>query len=380
MKGKILSTLLLMFVSVSLMAQTKVTGVVKDNVGPLVGVSVIEHGTTNGTVTNSDGTFALTVKPNATLVFTSIGYKDQLVPVLSKTHFEVIMEEDAELLEETVVVGYGTQKKSDITGSVASVDAEQMSRRTPIDVVQGLQGAAAGVVITQSSGDPNGGFNIRIRGVATMNGNTDPLWVVDGIQYGNNSNLSWLDPQDVESIEILKDASSTAIYGARGANGVIMVTTKKGKAGKARVDVRADFGISTYADRLEVASLDQWLDAYRRSCINDGYTPFNAFNGNYDDQLNAIDWQDVMTQTSTRQKYNVSISGGSENVRSNFSIGYTDNKGIIVNTWNKRLTLRLNTDFNITKWLKAGINLKHFRDCRDTSNNAGSHSRAQQRT
>ena len=153
MKSKFFTTLLLMFVSFSLMAQTNVTGVVKDNVGPLVGVSVIEQGTANGTVTNSDGTFALTVKPNASLVFTSIGYKDQLVPVLSKTHFEIIMEEDAELLEETVVVGYGTQKKSDITGSVASVDAEQMSRRTPIDVVQGLQGAAAGVVITQSSGD-----------------------------------------------------------------------------------------------------------------------------------------------------------------------------------------------------------------------------------
>ena len=357
MKGKFFAVLLSMFMSVSLMAQTKVTGVVKDNVGPLVGVSVVEQGTTNGTVTNSDGTFALTVKPNATLILSSIGYKDQLVPVLSKTHFEIIMEEDAELLEETVVVGYGTQKKSDITGSVASVDAEQMSRRTPIDVVQGLQGAAAGVVITQSSGDPSGGFNIRIRGVATMNGNTDPLWVVDGIQYGNNSNLSWLDPQDVESIEILKDASSTAIYGARGANGVIMVTTKKGKAGKVRVDVKADFGVSTYADRLDVASLDLWLDAYRRACINDGYTPFNAFNGDYDDQLNAIDWQDVMTQTSTRQKYNISISGGSDNIRSNFSIGYTDNKGIIVNTWNKRLTMRLNTDFNITRWLKAGVNI-----------------------
>lgn len=357
MKSKFFATLLFMFISISLMAQTKVTGVVKDNVGPLVGVSVIEQGTTNGTVTNSDGTFALTVKPDATLIFTSIGYKDQMVPVLSKTYFEITMEEDAELLEETVVVGYGTQKKSDITGSVASVDAEQMSRRTPLDVVQGLQGAAAGVVITQSSGDPEGGFNIRIRGVATMNGNTDPLWVVDGVQYGNNSNLSWLDPQDVESMEILKDASSTAIYGARGANGVIMVTTKKGKAGKARVDVKADFGISTFARELEVASLDKWLDVYRLSCDIDGKQYFPAFDGQYDDKLNEINWQDVMTQTSYRQKYNISISGGSDSVTSNFSLGYTDNKGIIVNTWHKRLTMRLNTDFKITKWLKAGFNV-----------------------
>lgn len=357
MKGKFFATLLFMFISISLMAQTKVTGVVKDNVGLLVGVSVIEQGTTNGTVTNSDGTFALTVKPNATLVFSSIGYKDQLVPVVSKTHFEIVMEVDAELLDETVVIGYGTQKKSDITGSVASVDTEQMTRRAPLDVVQGLQGAAAGVVITQSSGDPDGGFNIRIRGVATMNGNTDPLWVVDGIQYGNNSSLSWLDPQDVESIEVLKDASSTAIYGARGANGVIMVTTKKGRAGKVRVDVKADFGISTYSTKLQMASLDEWLDAYRMSTDIDGKIPFPAYNGQYDSQLNEINWQDVMSQTSFRQKYNLSISGGSDNVVSNFSLGYTDNKGIIVNTWHKRLNMRLNTDFKITKWLRAGFNV-----------------------
>lgn len=357
MKGKFFAVVLSMFISVSLMAQTKVTGVVKDNVGPLVGVSVIEQGTTNGTVTDSDGTFALTVNTDAVLVFSSIGYKDQMVPVLQKTHFEIVMEVDAELLEETVVIGYGTQKKSDITGSVASVDTDQMSRRAPLDVVQGLQGAAAGVVITQSSGDPNGGFNIRIRGVATMNGNTDPLWVVDGVQYGNNSNLSWLDPQEIESIEILKDASSTAIYGARGANGVIMVTTKKGQAGKIRVDVKADFGVSTYSSNLKMASLDQWLDAYRASCAIDGKQPFPAFNGDYDDQLHEINWQDVMTQTSFRQKYNVSISGGSDKVVSNFSFGYTDNKGIIVNSWHRRMTMRLNTDFNIAKWLRAGVNI-----------------------
>lgn len=358
MKSKIFASLVMLFIGVSLMAQTKITGTVRDNVGPLVGVSVLEQGTTtNGTVTDADGKFALTVKPNATIVFSSIGYKDQVVAIGNQTTFNIKLEEDAELLEETVVVGYGVQKKSDVTGSVASVDSDQMMKRTPTTIAEGLQGVAAGVVITQASGDPTGGMSIRIRGVATMQGDTNPLWVVDGVQYGTNSNLSWLDPQDVDHLEILKDASATAIYGARGANGVILVTTKKGKVGKTRVDFKADFGISTYSDRLKVCSLDEWLDAYRMSCEIDGKVPFEAFNGQYDNRLNEIDWQDVMTQTSFRQQYSLSISGGSDAVRTNFSIGYLDNKGIIVNSWNKRLNLRLNTDFTLAKWLKAGISV-----------------------
>lgn len=356
MKSRFLISILLLALSMPLFAQTRVSGVVSDNIGPLVGASVVEKGVpTNGTVTDLDGAFALTVKPGATLVFSSIGYKNLELAIGSQTKFTVTLEEDAEMLEETVVVGYGVQKKSDVTGSVASVSTEQMMRKTPVDIAQGLQGAAAGVVITQSSGDPNGGYSIRIRGVATMNGNTDPLWVVDGVQYGTNSNLSWLDPNDVESIEILKDASATAIYGARGANGVILVTTKKGQVGKVKVDASADFGISTYSSNLKMASLDEWLQAYRTSCSIDGKTPFNAFNGNYDGKLNEINWQDTMSQTSFRQKYNVSISGGTEKIKTNASIGYVDNKGIIVNTWNKRLTFRLSSDMTVTKWLKAGF-------------------------
>lgn len=340
------------------MAQTKITGTVRDNIGPLVGVSVLEQGTTtNGTVTDADGKFALTVKPNATIVFSSIGYKDQVVAIGNQTTFNIQLEEDAELLEETVVIGYGVQKKSDVTGSVASVDSDQMTKRAPTSIAEGLQGMAAGVVITQSSGDPTGGMSIRIRGVATMQGDTNPLWVVDGVQYGTNSNLTWLDPQDVEHLEILKDASATAIYGARGANGVIMVTTKKGKSGRPRVDFRSDFGISTYAQKLDVANLQEWLGAYRESLVNDGKTGFTAYSGQYDNQLNEIDWQDVMTQTGFRQQYNLSISGGAESAHYNFSIGYLDNKGIIVNSWHKRLNMRMNIDASVTKWLKAGFSM-----------------------
>lgn len=358
MKSKLFTSLLCLFFGLTLMAQTKISGVVSDKQGVLAGVTVMEEGNTaNGTVTDDNGVFTLSVKAGATIVVTSIGYKDQSIAVGKQTNFQITLEEDIELLEETVVVGYGVQKKSDVTGSVSSVDAESMMKKTPVDVVQGLQGAAAGVVITQSSGDPTGGYNIRIRGVATMNGDTNPLWVVDGVQYGTSSNLSWLDPQDIANLEILKDASATAIYGARGANGVILVTTKKGKAGKVRVDFRASAGISVISKKLDMADMDEFLSAYRQAIAADNKTAFLAFNGQYDDKLNYIDWQDQMTQTSYRQQYNLSISGGSESVRTNFSVGYMDNKGIVVNSWNRRLTIRLNTDFTIRPWLKAGASM-----------------------
>ena len=362
LKSAFMAVLLTLCAGVSVFAQNRVTGTVKDANGePVIAASVFVKGsTTIGAQTDVNGAFAIpNVPANATLVASCIGYSDQEVTLgRGQSTVNFVLNEDSEFLEEAVAIGYGTQKKSDITGSVASVDSEAMLRRAPMSIVQGLQGAAAGVVITQSGGDPAGGSSIRIRGVATMNGNTNPLWVVDGVQYGTHSNLGWLDPQDVTNIEILKDASATAIYGSRGANGVILVTTRKGKAGKTRVDFRSDFGVSTYATRMKMASLQDFLKAYRESLVTDGLgleSGFTAFNGQYDSQLNEIDWQDVMTQTSFRQQYNLSISGGSEAMRTNVSLGYMDNKGIIVNTWNKRLTMRLNTDFTITKWLKAGL-------------------------
>ncbi|MDD4032790.1 MAG: SusC/RagA family TonB-linked outer membrane protein, partial [Bacteroidales bacterium] len=177
----------------------------------------------------------------------------------------------------------------------------------------------------------------------------------DGVQQGNASNLSWLNPNDVENIEILKDASATAIYGSRGANGVIMVTTKAGKASKLKVDLRADFGISTMAGKLKMANMKDWLTAYRTSMENDGKEPFTAFNGNYDDQLHYIDWQDQMTRAAFRQQYHLSVAGGTKDVQANASIGYMDNQGIVVNSWNKRLTLNLNVQGNIKDVVRLGF-------------------------
>lgn len=368
-KGFLATLVGLMLCSTAAFAQNVVVNgtVLTDTNEPALGASVIQVGNNqNGVVADLDGNFTITVPSSAKIEVSCIGYVSQTLAVTPGTPMKIVLVTDSELLEETVVVGYGTQKKSDITGSVASVDASQMMKRTPTNVVQGLQGAAAGVVITQSSGDPAGGYSIRIRGVATMQGDTNPLWVVDGVQYGTSSSLNWLDPQNVENIEILKDASATAIYGSRGANGVILVTTKKGAVGKARVDFKADFGVSSYASRLKMASLQDFLEAYRQTTHNDGMATFEAFNGKYDSQLNEIDWQDQMTQTSVRQQYNLTVSGGSEAGRTSMSIGYLDNQGIIVNSWNKRLTMRLNTDFTIRKWLKAGASMNF-----STSKNKG---------
>ena len=360
-KSACVAVLLILCAGVTAFAQNRISGTVKDANGePIIAASVFVKGSTSiGAQTDVNGSFAIpSVPANATLVASCIGYSDQEVtlgPGQATVNF--VLNEDSEFLDETVVIGYGTQKKSDVTGSVASVDSESMLKRSPLTIAQGLQGAAAGVVITQSGGDPNGGYNIRIRGVATMQGNTNPLWIVDGVDHGTSSNLSWLDPQEVASIEILKDASATAIYGSNGANGVILVTTRRGKAGKPRVDFTSSFGISSYASRLEMASLSDWLVAYRQSVENDGRTAYPAFAGQYDSQLHEIDWQDVMTQTSYRQQYNLSVSGGSDSARLNFSLGYQDNQGIIVNSWSKRLFLRIGADVNITKWLKAGLSV-----------------------
>lgn len=339
-------------------ATVRLTGKIKDAAGePVIGANVLVKGTTIGVISDVNGNFALQAPDRGTLQVSYIGYVTQEVAITpGKTSYEIVLREDAETLDEVVVVGYGTQKKSDITGSVTSVDTEQMMQRTPVSIAQGLQGAAAGVIVTQGGGDPTGGYSIRIRGVATMNGNTNPLWVVDGVQHGNSANLDWLDPSDVERIEILKDASATAIYGSRGANGVILVTTKAGKAGKMRVDLKADFGVSTLANKLDVANLQDWLVAYRQAIANDGKVPYEAYNGKYDNQLNEIDWQDQMSQTSFRQQYNLSVSGGTDNLQANASVGYMDNKGIITNSWNKRLTLRLGVTAKLKSFITIGFN------------------------
>ncbi|MCC8154994.1 MAG: TonB-dependent receptor, partial [Tannerellaceae bacterium] len=338
-----------------------ITGVITDESGePIIGANVSVVGTLIGIITDFNGEFQLEVPNEGVLRISYIGYATQEIPLTNKTAYNIILREDTELLDEVVVVGYGTMKKSDISGSIVSVNQEEMMKRNPQNIVQGLQGAAAGVMVSKNSGDPSGSATIRIRGVATVNGSADPLYVVDGVQVGTSADF--VNPADVESIEILKDASATAIYGARGANGVIMITTKKGAAGRTNINFSANFGIQTMTGKLDVADANLFAYSVREGHKNDNTNITNpAFGEAYAGQLRTIDWQDVMTQTAFQQNYTLSASGGTEKSQSSFSVGYLKNEGIVLDTDYSRLTARLNSSYKVKDFIEVGgsISLEH---------------------
>jgi TonB-linked SusC/RagA family outer membrane protein len=346
-----------------------ITGTVTDETGePIIGANVSVAGTSTGVITDLDGKFALSASAGATLRISYVGYLTQDVRIGQTNTYNVVLREDTEMLEEVVVVGYGTMKKSDISGSVASVNQEEMMKRNPISIVQGLQGAAAGVMVTRNSGDPSGEATIRIRGVATVNGSADPLYVVDGVQVGTS--IDFINPADVESIEILKDASATAIYGAQGANGVIMVTTKKGIQGKTIINFSANFGIQNMKGKLDVADADLFAYSVRQGRANDGAIITNqAYNESYNGKLNSIDWQDAMTQTAFQQNYMLSVSDGTERRRSTFSVGYLDNDGIVLDTKYTRLTARANTNYKVKDFIEIGGNISFQHNERNITGN-----------
>lgn len=337
-----------------------IEGQVLDESGiPIIGANVIVEGTTSGVITDLDGNFVLTTTVGSILKASYIGYLTRTIKITSNmTTLTIVLKEDAETLEEIIVVGYGTMKKSDLTGSVASVNAEDMMKRNPINLGQGLQGAAAGVSVIRSSGDPEGGFSIRIRGVATVNGSADPLYVVDGVQVG--SSIDFLNPNDIESIEILKDASATAIYGTRGANGVIMITTKSGSKGEAKVNFSANYSLQFNANNIDVADAELFSTTVRTAVKNDGIAMTNlAYSDAYIGKLNNIDWQDEMSRTALQQNYNLSASGGSENTQANLSLGYLNNQGVIIESNFKRLTARANITHKVKDFLHVGLNLNY---------------------
>lgn len=327
---------------------------------PLVGVTVVQTGTQNGTITDIDGNYNISVPSDASLTFSYIGYITNTVFVNGKSTLPVSLDPDNKTLEQVVVVGYGTMKKSDVSGSVVSVDTKDMMKRAPQNVNQGLQGAAAGVQVTAQDGSPEGKSQVRIRGVATINGTAQPLYVVDGVQVGTDANF--LNPADIESIEVLKDASATAIYGSAGANGVIMITTKHGQKGKMMVTATADFAVQTLPYKLDVVDIDTYAKIIRECRANDGAGINNQiWDQKYDGQRQYIDWQDQMTHNAFRQQYNISANGGTEASSYNFSIGYMDNEGLIVNTDYKRLNVRTSARSKINKYLEIGgdVNFIH---------------------
>ena len=342
------------------LAQNVVKGTVNDEAGePVIGATVKVSGSNAGSITDFDGKFSVQAASNATLEISYVGYVPQKVKVAGKSDITVVLKEDAQMLNDVVVIGYGTMKKSDISGSVATINKEQMERKVPVNVAQALQGAAAGVMVTNQDGAPGTKSAIRIRGIGTINGDANPLYVVDGVQCGTNADF--VNPADIESIEVLKDASATAIYGSAGANGVIMITTKHGQKGKMNINITADIGIQTLPYKLKTLTGDAYARSIRESKANDGATLSNQiWNEAYDGKRNLIDWQDQMYRTGLKQQYGISASGGNEKTQYNFSLGYLDNKGIIVNTKYNRLTARAGVKSKVNDYIEFGGDINYM--------------------
>ncbi len=320
---------------------------------PIPGTNLVIKGTTTGVITDLDGNYTIEVKEGDVLIFSFIGFKSKEITIINQKTLDVTLEEEVSEFDEVVVVGYGSMKKSDISGSVVSVDTEEMMKKNPLNLAQGLQGSAAGVMVSKQSGDPEGATTIRIRGVGTINNSADPLYVVDGVQVGSSANF--INPTDVESIEVLKDASATAIYGARGANGVILITTKKGAQGVSKINATANFGVQNLTGKLDVANAAKFAESVRIGRANDGTAVTNeAFGTNYIGQLRDIDWQDAMTRMAVQQNYTISASGGNEKTQSNFSLGYLNNEGIVIESDYKRLTARANVMHKVKDFIEIG--------------------------
>ncbi|WP_052343447.1 SusC/RagA family TonB-linked outer membrane protein [Saccharicrinis fermentans] len=350
MKRKILFTLFLcagLFTQV--LAQT-LTGTVTDasDGSPLIGVNVVEKGTTNGTITDVSGNYSLSVQgDNAVLIFSFIGYTSQEVTVGDAKSINVVLEIDAADLDEVVVVGYGARKKSDVTGSVSSVKSSELTAFPVLDAMQAVQGRAAGVDIqSNNGGEPGAPISITIRGNTSINASSDPLIVVDGFVGANMPQAA-----DVESMQILKDASATAIYGSRGSNGVILVTTKKGKSGKLNVDFNATYSAQTTANKLDLLNADDFADYQNQIRINQGNSTAYA-QGPYD-----TDWQDLIYRTGSTQNYQLSFSGGSDKVNYYASGTYFKQEGILVNSGYERASFLTNLNAQINDKLKLGLNL-----------------------
>jgi TonB-linked SusC/RagA family outer membrane protein len=342
--------------------QRSVTGrVVDSNNKPLAGVNVVEKGTNNGIISGSDGKFSINVASgNSTLAFTFIGYELREIIVGSQTTLEVTLSESLTGLNEVVVIGYGTAKKSDVTGSVASVSAAELQAIKTPNMTSQLKGRTAGVDIVSNSSNPGASGQIRIRGERSLTGTNDPLLVVDGIPFGGSIND--LNPNDIISLDILKDASATAIYGSRGSNGVILISTKRGKAGKTVVTFDSYYGITSLMEQLRVfngAELAAFkTEASAGNTVNPGTNPYGLTTGETNGLANGTntDWQNLIYQKGFTTDNQLGISGGTESTQFSLGMGYYNETGIIPNQRFERYNLRATIDHQISKKLRVGIN------------------------
>ena len=369
---KVCKTLgLLLFMSLfPLMAMAQETaitvkGQVSDDQGPIIGATVREKGAKSVAVTDLDGNYSIKVSPGATLTFSYLGYQNKEVKVDGKTRVDVTMQSDAQALSEVVVVGYGQMKRSDVTGSVVQVNAEQIERAVPTSIDQVLQGRAAGVQIQANSGTPGANTSIRIRGINSLNSTNQPIFVIDGVvvepqstdandPLASNNPLASINPSDIVAMDVLKDASATAIYGARAANGVIMITTKRGKSGEATITYDGYIGWQEMANKLDMMNLRQYA-VHHNARADEGIVEASDAFVNPDALGYGTDWQDELFRNALMTSHNVSVTGGSQAATYSISAGYMNQDGIALGSGFKRLTLRGNTDAQVKKWLKASL-------------------------
>ncbi len=338
--------------------QITVQGVVKDLIGEtVIGASVMEKGTSNGTITGIDGDFSLNMSPNGTLVVSFVGYKTQEVQVKGQKQLQVVLSEDAEMLDEVVVIGYGTMKKSDLTGAVSSIGNKDIKDSPVSNLGQAIQGKISGVQIVDA-GKPGDNVSIKIRGLGSIN-NCDPLVVIDGVP--TDLGLSSLNMADVERLDVLKDASATAIYGSRGANGVVMITTKRGTEGKGKLAVSANYSFQNATNVPSLLNAAQYAELSNDMMVNSGRNP-NPEWANPSELGAGTDWMDELLRTGVMQNYTVSYSGGNEKSHYYVSGGFLDQSGIVKSVNYRRFTFQSNSDAQVLKWLKFSNNITFSAD------------------
>jgi len=369
--------LLLLLNATMAFAQQRVTGVVKDTSNePVIGVNVVVKGTTVGSVTDFNGNFSLEVPgSNSVLEFTYIGFVPQQMTVGNRTVINVTLVEDSQALEEVVVVGYGTVKKSDLTGAVSSIKSEELQKLPMTSIDQGIQGRAAGVQVTSMSGAPGGQVSIRVRGGNSLSSGNGPLFVIDGFpiaaggmaggyQSGSlaNNGMATINPNDIESIEILKDASSAAIYGSRGANGVVLITTKRGKSGKTKVSYDGYVGVQSVANKMDMMNGEEFAIMSNIAAENAGLAPiYGGANEKWKEpsyyRNNSTDWQDLIFRDALMHNHQVSINGGSENTQFAITGNFFGQEGIVINSDLNRASLRANIDTKLSSWVSVQTSL-----------------------
>lgn len=356
-----------------LMAQRTISGTVSDAMGGLPGASVVIKGTSTGVATDMDGNYSISVNNGDVLEISYMGYttKTQKVTARTPSVLNISLEEDSKMLEDVVVeVGYGKMRKSDLTGSLSSLGEEAMKAQQTVSVDQALAGRVSGVQVSSSSGQPGQEASVRIRGVSTLTGNTSPLYVVDGMPIGGGKQsadanpLASINPADIVSMEVLKDASATAIYGSRASNGVIMITTRKGKEGGAKIAYSGNFSVANASNTYDLMNLQEYASFYSDPAV---YTSFSddapradlvavsRFGGN------GTDWQDEIFRTAIGHNHQISITGGSKETQYAFSLGYTKQNGVMINTDYQRFNGRANVESQVKKWLRTGISLAYTR-------------------